>query len=199
MKRFYKCDPDVFFRDYKEFIIGAFRRGDNSSFEGVYRKLSFPLTAYAKKIVNCPLEAQDIVANAFHKLLLHRKDMKSYKHLQRWMYVTVRNEAIDYLRSQAKQRKGMEAWYYLSDYSYAAVSAEKEKTFLLRMLFKAIDELPTQRQKVLRLYFFDKKDTHEIAAMLGLRPQTVLNHKAKALELLRRTLPFLNLVPANYL
>lgn len=189
MNPFLKLHSDIFFRDNKEFIVAAFRRGDNSNFKGIYDNLSFPLTSYAKKITNSPLDAQDIAANGFFKLLLAREKMTSYKYVTCWMYITVRNESIDHIRSQARQKKAMEEWYYLSDYSQDAINSEKLKASLLRIVYKAIEKLPTQRRTILCLYFFEKKTTREIAAMLQLSPQTVLNHKAKALESLRKTLP----------
>jgi len=50
-----------------------------------------------------------------------------------------------------------------------------------------IDKLPRQRKTILRLYFFEQKSTSEIAEQMGLNSQTVLNHKAKALESLRKS------------
>jgi len=58
---------------------------------------------------------------------------------------------------------------------------------LLQSLGEAIDKLPKQRKTILQLYFFGQKTTAEIAEQLNLNSQTVLNHKTRALEALRKT------------
>ena len=85
----------------------------------------------------------------------------------------------------------MEAWYYLRDYSQDAINSEKQKTYVSKIVKKAIDDLPPQQGTVLRLYFFEKMKTHEIAELMELSGQTVLNHKSKAIASLRKTLAFL--------
>ena len=50
-----------------------------------------------------------------------------------------------------------------------------------------IEKLPRQRKAIVRLYFFEQKTASEIAEQLGLNSQTVLNHKSKALEPLRKS------------
>ena len=191
MERYLESDPDVFFQDYKEEIVAKFQEGDNTEFKRIYKHLFQRLTNYVNRFIRSRLDVQDIVADAFCKLLIAHKDMKSYEHLVRWIYRTARNAAIDYLRSQSRQRKGMEAWYYLADYTQDAINSEKQKTYLSKIVNKAIDKLPRQRRTILRLYYFEKQKTHEIAEQMGLRPQTVLNHKTDAIDSLRKTLAFL--------
>ena len=64
---------------------------------------------------------------------------------------------------------------------------ERVKSAVFQGILNEIDKLPRQRKAILRLYFFEQKSTAEIAKQLGLNSQTVLNHKAKALESLRKS------------
>lgn len=200
MGRFSKSNLDETYSGYNnEFKIDEFRQGNDREFKRVYDDLYSHLICFAKKIVRSSFDADDIVATAFLRLSLVRGTMTSYDYIAGWMFVVVYHCAIDHLRSRKRLTEVMEKLDYLSDYTQAAINSEKQKAFLLHVLYKAIDQLPPQRRKILLLYFFEKRTTFEIADMLELRPQTVLNHKAMALELLRKTLPLLNLVPARYL
>jgi RNA polymerase sigma-70 factor (ECF subfamily) len=127
------------------------------------------------------------VANAFYKLFHARAGMKSYEHVKRWLYVIVRNEAIDYLRLKTKQRESRHDLAYLETGIEEQLETERVKAVLFQNILQEIEKLPRQRKAILRLYFFEQKTTSEIAEMMQLNSQTVLNHKAKALESLRKS------------
>ncbi|HEY6899298.1 MAG TPA: sigma factor-like helix-turn-helix DNA-binding protein, partial [Puia sp.] len=67
------------------------------------------------------------------------------------------------------------------------LETERVKAVLFQNILQEIEKLPRQRKAILRLYFFEQKTTSEIAEMMQLNSQTVLNHKAKALESLRKS------------
>jgi RNA polymerase sigma factor (sigma-70 family) len=75
---------------------------------------------------------------------------------------------------------------YLTDDIEERVETERVKTMVLSHLSEEIKKLSTQRKKVLQFYFFENKSTSEIAEILGLATQTVLNHKTQAIAELRK-------------
>lgn len=170
----------------EEAIMKAFREGDKDAFREIYDRTVRPLTFFVENIVYSSIEAEDIVASAFHKLYNARTGMRSFEHVKRWLYVTVRNQSIDYLRVRARKRESHGELAYLDVASEEQMETERVKAELLRNILAEIDKLPRQRKAILRAYFFEQKTTAEIAGQLGLNPQTVLNHKAKALDALRK-------------
>jgi RNA polymerase sigma-70 factor (ECF subfamily) len=180
-----KLDQSVY--DNEESIMISFREGDRHAFRWVYDRMVRPLTYFVENIIHSQADAEDIVANAFHKLFHARANMKSFEHVKRWLYVIVRNEAIDYLRLKTKQRESRHDIAYLESGVEEHMETERVKTVLFQNVLEEIDKLPKQRRTILRLYFFEQKTTLEIAEMMQLNSQTVLNHKAKALESLRKS------------
>ena len=85
------------------------------------------------------------------------------------------------------QRESQYDLAYLETGVEEHVETERVKTILLQDIHKEIEKLPRQRKTILRLYFFEQKNTTEIAEMMQLSPQTVLNHKTKALDSLRKS------------
>lgn len=165
----------------------SFREGNREAFRLIYDRMVRPLTYFVENIIRSQVDAEDIVANAFYKLFHAREAMKSFDHVKRWLYVIVRNEAIDYLRAKTRQRESHLDLTYLETGVEEHVETERVKTILLQDIHKEIEKLPRQRKTILRLYFFEQKNTTEIAEMMQLSPQTVLNHKTKALDSLRKS------------
>ena len=170
-----------------EAIIHAFRDGDKDAFREVYDKMVRPLTYFVENIIFSPVDAEDIVASAFTKLYHARTGMRSIEHIKRWLYVIVRNESIDYLRHRSRQRESHSEVAYLGVESDDHLETERVKSTVFQELRNEIEKLPRQRKTILRLYFFEHKTTSEIAAQMGLNAQTVLNHKAKAIDSLRKS------------
>ena len=113
--------------------------------------------------------------------------MESFEHIKRWLYVIVRNEAIDHLRLKNRNRELAQDLLQSGDKEEQRVDLEMLRMNLLQSLREAIEQLPRQRKKILELYFFQHKTTAEIAEQMQLNSQTVLNHKTRALEALRKT------------
>jgi RNA polymerase sigma-70 factor (family 1) len=171
----------------EDFSLSAFRDGNADAFKLVYDRLSKSLLYFVQNIIDSPHDAEDIVASAFLKLFNARQGMESYDHVKRWLYVIVRNEAIDYLRYRTRSREVHQDVGYMAEVDEEMVDLEMLKMNLLQSLWEAIDGLPRQRKAIVQLYFFEKKTTAEIAEQLQLNSQTVLNHKTRALEALRKT------------
>src|SRR5258708_7049216 len=169
------------------FRLSEFRDGDKDAFKLVHDRLSKSLLYFVQNIIESQPDAEDIVANAFLKLYTRaREGMESYEHIKRWLYVITRNEAIDYLRYKTRSREVHQDLSYLGDKEERA-DLEMLKTGLLQNRREGIEKLPRQRRAILQLYFFEEKSTSEIADQLQLNSQTVLNHKSRALEALRKT------------
>ena len=170
-----------------EAIMLSFREGNKEAFRWVYDRMVRPLTYFVENIIHSPVDAEDIVANAFYKLFHARANMRSFEHVKRWLYVIVRNESIDYLRAKTRQKESRHGLAYLETGIEEQAETERVRTILLQDIHKEIERLPKQRKTILRLYFFEQKNTSEIAEIMKLSPQTVLNHKTKALDALRKS------------
>lgn len=166
----------------EQLFMQSFRSGCTDAFAFIYDQLHPPLTCFVRRLVFSRVADQDIVASAFVKLYQNRKMFGGYVHIRRWMFVTVRNESMDLLRERSKEK------LLRKSLAYSAVSEDEPATVDMKMvecLRREIKNLPRQSGTVLQLYYLDEKSTRQIAKLLGLSTQTVLNHKSKALRTLR--------------
>ena len=179
--------PERPLHNNEEAILLSFREGNKEAFRLVYDQMVRPLSYFVENIIHSQVDAEDIVANAFYKLFHARANMRSFEHIKRWLYVIVRNESIDYLRAKTRQKESQYDLSYLESGVEEQAETERVRTVLLQDIHKEIERLPKQRKTILRLYFFEQKNTSEIAEIMQLSPQTVLNHKTKALDALRKS------------
>jgi RNA polymerase sigma-70 factor (family 1) len=171
----------------EEAVMNSFREGNKDAFRVIYDQMVRPLTFFVENIIHSQPDAEDIVANSFYKLYHARTGMRSFEHVKRWLYVIVRNEAIDYLRARTRARENQYDIAYLESGVVEHTETERVKANVLQDVYKEIEKLPKQRKTILRLYFFEQKSTTEIAEQMDLSPQTVLNHKTKAIDSLRKS------------
>src|SRR6201996_4359101 len=179
--------PETPLQNNEEAIMISFRDGNKDAFRLIYEQMVRPLTYFVENIIHSPIDAEDIVANAFYKLFHARASLRSYEHVKRWLYVIVRNESIDYLRAKTRQKESQYDLAYLESGVEEHAETERVRSVLLQDIHKEIERLPKQRKTILRLYYFEQKNTSEIAELMQLSPQTVLNHKTKALDALRKS------------
>jgi RNA polymerase sigma-70 factor (family 1) len=170
-----------------DFSLEGFLRGDAKDFKAVFDRLYKPLYNFCSKIIDSAADAEDIVSNAFCKLFGMRSGMQSFDHIKRWLYVSVKHMAIDHLRLKTRTHEIAQGLRHLDTTVEQGIDLEMLKSSLLQSLSEAIDKLPRQRKTILQLYFYQHKSTSEIAELLNLQSQTVLNHKTRALEALRKT------------
>lgn len=167
-------------------FMPVFKSGDRQAFRIVYDQMVAQLTFYAENITHQQDVAEDIVANSFHKLFHHRKKMKSIEHIKRWLYTIVKHECIDHLRDKQKKKGLMKDQSYLTPDGEVEFEFERIKSTMLNDLYREIKALPKQRRTIIEMYFFEERETREIASILDLSPQTVLNHKTKAIDALKK-------------
>ncbi|HXB08080.1 MAG TPA: RNA polymerase sigma-70 factor [Puia sp.] len=174
-------------------VLKRFREGDGEAFTIIFESFTKSLVWFVRNIIKDEQDANDIVADVMLKLWRDRAKIKNASHLSRWLYTAARNAAIDYFKRERPRTDYIREQIFLQTQLERLTESEYDKSLLLRewkqLLDKAIQSLPPQRQAVIILHFYAGMTTDEIAATLKISPQTVLNHKSKAIDTLRKRLP----------
>jgi RNA polymerase sigma-70 factor (ECF subfamily) len=167
------------------------RGGHGSSGAGAYESLfraAYPgLLRYAGALTHDEALAEDLVQEAFLRLWRQRAALDPERSLQAWLYVTVRNLALDHRRSVTTQRALRET-LAPSAGSPAAPEAEAGTEALEARLRGWIDELPVRRREAFLLSRFGGFTYEEIARIMEVSVKTVDNHIWAALQHLRARL-----------
>ncbi|WP_353125512.1 RNA polymerase sigma-70 factor [Parapedobacter pyrenivorans] len=157
--------------------------GHESAFEEAFKNNFKALHAYSHTMLQDEDVAEEIVQTVFLKLWENRERMAIHTSLRAYLYRSVYNESLNYLKHQKVQRKYMaEAMVDYKQRQADDVTADNE---LRRQLQAALKQLPEKCRTVFQLSRFEELRYQEIADRLGISLKTVEAHMGKALKLLR--------------
>lgn len=176
-------------------LIELIRTGDRRAFDEVFLKHFKSLHAYAFTMVRDRDDAEEIVQNVFVRIWTKRMQLKADGHLKSFLYRSVHNESLNYLKHQ-KVRSNFNV-YYADEMKNDSgnLNTEIMATELEKNIHKAINDLPEACRNVFQLSRFDQMKYQEIADALHISIKTVENQMGKALKILRlKVVDFLVLI-----
>lgn len=153
--------------------------------EELFREHYSILTAYANKFLSDLDDSREIVQEVFVHLFDNREKIKIHTSAKAHLFTSVRNSCLNTIRQRKTHSTHHENIKYLS--SSLSPEADKilEQTELEHELFKIIDELPEQCQRIFKLNRLEGFTNQEIADQLGISKRTVETQISKALKTLR--------------
>ena len=163
-----------------------FGDGTRLKFRTVFDDYFKALVLFAERYVQCREEGESIVQDTFVALWEKQRDFANVQAVKAWLYMTVKNKALNFLRHQK---------LHLDYTTFQLREKEKEEYFMQsliqeesrRLLFTAIDALPEQCRRVC-LFSLEGLDNAKIAEVMCISPDTVKFHKKNAYRFLRERL-----------
>ena len=161
---------------------------DDNTFEQLFKKYFSDLTLFSLKYIGDMDTAKEIVHTVFLNLWEKREKMDPGPLLKSYLFTSVRNRSLNYLRDQRKFRKDA-----LFDITVEMTSAENtsgqiELSELQSQINNALDHLPEKCREVFELNRFEGLKYKNIAENLGISVKTVEAQMSKALKILREHL-----------
>lgn len=169
-------------------MTGSINLGDTAIFDQIYRSYYPALRFFATRYVGNE-ESEDIVENLFLRLWKQKKVFDDTVHVQSFLYLSVKNACLDYIKVQARKERKNELLLQQiqsleNDYLHSMIRSE-----VIAEIYRAINNLPSQCGKVVYMDFVEGLNNEEIARELALSVQTVKNHKVRALKMLKQQFP----------
>lgn len=163
--------------------IKLLSKGDRKVFHLLYENFFVALCIFARGYRLDREEAEDVVQDVFCKLYDERHLFTSISSLKSYLYASVKNGCLNYIRGE-KRRKDRESHYY--------DEVDDERTFfndiveneVHRELKALLDELPPRCRDVFERVL-QGATSEEIAETLQLSVDTVKNHRKRAKQILR--------------
>lgn len=153
--------------------------------EAVFNQYYAALCLYASRIVPNQGDAEDAVQEVFVKIIERKVSFISKEHLQNYLYISVRNAALSYMRKEGVKSKYEEFQQAIQDNN---VDSEIVEIEVYRQLSHALETLPTECRKIVELTYIQNLDNQTVAQMLGLSVNTVKAQKMRGKKLLREKL-----------
>jgi RNA polymerase sigma-70 factor (ECF subfamily) len=164
---------------------------DKGGYEQLFREYYPALCRYATGIIGDPDDSEDIVQQVFVRLWNRRKEMDMNRAVSSYLYTSVRNTCINYIRDNRKfQSQELDIDIHLSEalpdksdgpvHLYAEELEERIRVALLK--------LPEKSLVVFQMSRLENKKYKQIAEKLGITVKTVEAHMSRALRILREEL-----------
>ena len=165
-------------------------RWDDASLAMLYRHFYRALVVFSDRMVGDRSAAEEIVQDTFFKTWQKRNVFQSPATLKAYLFNSVRNGSISHLRHTKVERSRIDALE--RDFAEMEVDAQGELVLhreeIYRQILLAIDRLPV-RQRELFLLSVQGKTSAEIAAEMGITPESVKKQRQRGLARLRELLP----------
>ena len=185
-----------------EALMVRYQRGDKTAFTALVRHHQSALYNFALRQLRLQSAAEDVVQEAFVRVVQNAADFKHEARFTTWVYTITRNLCIDQLRKRAlrkhasldESRKGDNGEGPTLGEQTADVrtigSAERDATGseLRERIAKAVDLLPDDQREVFLMREMSNLPFKEIAEITGVPENTVKSRMRYALERLQQAL-----------
>ncbi len=162
-----------------------FLNGDANALERLVQAYSDALVRFAYCYVKDSAAAEDIMEDAFAALIVKRRSFSTDSNLRAYLYKTVRNKSVDYLRAHKKQIS-------ISDVENVLVSTDGEEDVVRRVrnraVYRCLTQLPPQYEEVLYLTYFEGYTPEEVCKIVKRNKKQVYNLLARAKASLKELL-----------
>lgn len=163
----------------------SFKSGNAEAYKSVFDLFYRPIAYYATKILQDPMDAEEIAVHSFLKAWEHRSKIESPKHLQNFLYLVTRNASISFRRAERK-RRSVEQELFMSLHQNDdsnGIDLERLQTGLIQRIYELLEKMPNG--KVVKMAYLEGKSTAEIADELKTTENNVYIMKSRTLQQLR--------------
>ncbi len=164
---------------------------DISQFDQLFRLYYADLCAYALRYLHAENQAEDLVSETFYTLWKSKESLERIDNIKAYLFKSVHNNCLYYLRSQKSKPKMQEVDFSLLADQHILVKDAMDSLILKELseqLLVFIEDLPPQQKKVFMMKRYENKKNKEIADELNLSVKTVEMHVSKATSTLRTKL-----------
>ena len=168
-------------------ISDKHKKLDKPLFEQLFKTHFVHLCNFAYQFVKDSDSAKDITQKVFINLWESRDKIDPQKSIQSYLFTSVRNRSLNYIRDQKKYRSEI---LDLETHDFE-ISFEEDSIALSELKDKvdaALDELPEKCRLVFEMSRYKNMKYKDIAEELDISVKTVEAHMSKALKTLRANL-----------
>jgi len=161
--------------------------GDTEAFHRIHRELFQGLFNYSLKLLEDNALAGDAVQELFIKIWIKRSSIGGLRNVKSYFFTALRRQILNQLRNlRLRELKISDIPQPDIDFSPEEIVIRKEEYGSLQgRIVELLNELPQRQKEVIYLHYFENMDYTQIAEVMGIRYQSVLNLTQKALQKLR--------------
>lgn len=155
---------------------------DQPAYKQLFALFYKSLQQFAVSFVRSPEVAEEIVSDVFIKVWKKRAGLPRINNLKLYLFISTKNGALNYLRSQKKVFLQPEQYLVQLQSIYFNPEKLMLTAEMMNRVQKAINDLPPRCQLIFKLIKEDGLKYREVAELLQLSIKTIENQMAIALR-----------------
>ena len=161
--------------------------GDTQAFEKIHRELFTALYYYALKLLEDNELADDAVQDLFIKIWVKRAEIGELQKVKAYFFTALRRQVLNQLRNLRLRQLNISRLLQPEiEFSPEEIVVHQEEANSLHArLLQLLNELPPRQREAIYLHYFENMDYQQVAAIMGVNYQSVLNLVQKAMQKLR--------------
>ena len=163
------------------------RQGDAQAFEQIHRELFPALYYYALKLLEDKELADDAVQDLFIKIWVKRAGIGELQKVKAYFFSALRHQTLNQLRNLRLRQLNISRLLQPDiEFSPEEIVVHQEEADSLRArLLALLNGLPARQREAIYLHYFEGLDYQQVASIMGVNYQSVLNLTQKAMQKLR--------------
>lgn len=169
-------------------IWHLFVEGDINAFSTLFKTYYSQLHNYGLKISGNLVHTEDCLQSFFVYLFDNRKNLGTISHIKSYLFVSYRRALLKYLKKERKFTTYEEVFERSTvfEFSHEELMVEQEFTKIrVHALTKLLNSLSPRERETIYLRYYTGLSTNEIAEVMNISYQSVLNTLQKAFTKLK--------------
>lgn len=174
-------------------IIRELIEGQERALKTVFELYNQRLMYFSMQFVYNKEVAEELVSDAFVKVWNLRENFEDIEKLQAFLYISVKNASLNYLRTTHAQRmtEPIDSLFDLQSQDSDTL-LKIIKTELINSIYAEMCKLPEKQREVFVLSFVEELNAEEIGKKLGMSLSAVYANRSRAIATLRGVLRLTN-------
>lgn len=176
--------------DLQECWSRVLQHSDTQALQAMHAELYPAMHHYASKLLKDDSSADDAIQEVFVKMWQQRYSIGSIQHVKGYVFTLLRRHILNVLRSQKTRLFHIGKWgndAVILEFSPEEVlmhqDSDRERQHAVS---RALNQLPARQREVLYFRFYESLDYKEIAGIMGINYQSVVNLSFKAMQQLKQ-------------
>ncbi|MEN0047581.1 MAG: sigma-70 family RNA polymerase sigma factor [Bacteroidota bacterium] len=172
-------------------LIEKFRNGDKAAFSCLFERYFSKLFHYGRRITENETLIEECIQELFIYLLEHKNLLFEVKHPRSYLYTSLRYRLIAAVKKERQKLtfstdpiSSIDIQFSQEDFLVQVEEEEERRCLLERIL----NSLPARQREVIYLKYYNNLNSKEIAEVMGISQQGVLNTLYKAFKKLRKSI-----------
>ncbi len=182
-------------------LFAAVRANDEEALGILFLRYHDQLLRYGMKLTSDSMLVEDSIQELFIQLLQNRDRYFNIKNFKAYLFTAFRRDLQKKLQKLTKKRINQ---YQQSspveiEFTEGDLASYSEKDNLRQTLVEILNSLPWRQREALFLRYYNGLSTKEIAEVMGINNQTVLNTLYKGLKKVKDAASIIRIIMISFL